>query len=215
MPSPAELHEIVPEYRSANALVRWLFLKRFELVTRLARLETEAPLRILDLGCGEGLFLKTLAGQGSRHSLVGMDHHPKIESLAHAGVAFRRADLAAPGGLPEGGFDRIFCLDVLEHLKDLGTPLTSIRGALKPSGLLILSAPTENAFHKACRLLLKGTLSEEAGPASSPHYHRAATLRREIEARGFTLIAEDWLPLPGPLSLFRFYAFQAPGGPPP
>src|SRR2546430_8395845 len=35
------------------------------------------------------------------------------------------------------------------------SPLALIRKALVPDGLLVISAPAENAFHKTCRFLIK------------------------------------------------------------
>jgi SAM-dependent methyltransferase len=205
-PQPSE---IVPEYRSRNPAVRWLFHKRLDVALRLGRLE--GRLRVADLGCGEGLFLKRLRDASPELVLVGIDHNPNAAALTIPGAAVRQGDLTSPQTLAPGSFDRIFCLDVLEHIEDLTGPLALIRGALAPQGLLVISAPSENVFHKTCRFLIKGTFSEVAGPASSPHYHRAATLRRDIAAAGFEILEDAALPLPGPLSLLRLTSFRKRG----
>lgn len=202
------LSEIVPEYRSRNPLVRWIFLRRLELALALARLDEPESLRILDLGCGEGLLMRRLREIHPRHSVTGVDHNPNVAAIELPGVKVVRGDLLRPESLPLGPFERIFCLDVLEHIEDLELPLRLVRGALSPDGLLVVSAPSENLFHKVCRFLIKGTFSEKEGPASSPHHHRADTLRRDIAAAGFELLEWSSLPLPGPLALIQVFAFK-------
>lgn len=207
-PKYAELSEIVPEYESRNPLVRWIFLERLQICLRLARLDGPAPLKLLDLGCGEGRMLRLLREADPRHEVTGMDHNPNVLSISIPGVKMGQADITDPGSLPAEAFDRIFCLDMLEHLKQVSGPIATLKKALKPGGLLILSAPSENAFHKFCRLLLKGKLSKAEGSDHSPHYHDAATLERDILAAGFTCVGRGALPLPGPLALLKLYAFR-------
>jgi trans-aconitate methyltransferase len=200
---------IVPEYRSGNPLVRWLFLKRLDVALEFARLEEPRALDVVDLGCGEGRTLRLLRERHPRHRIVGIDHNPNVaKTLSIPGVDVRHGDLYEPGLLPAASQDRILCLDVLEHLQDLDKPLAAIRAALRPGGLLVISAPAENVFHKTCRFLIKGSFSEKEGPASSPHYHRASTLRPAIAAAGFTEVAARSLPLPGPLALIVLAAFR-------
>lgn len=202
------LSEIVPEYRSSNPAVRWLFRRRLEVALELARLTEERRLRVLDLGCGEGMLLRLLKERFPRHEITGIDHNPNVAVLGARGVSVRTGDLTDPGLLAPASFDRVLCLDVLEHLWDLQVPLASIHSALAPGGLLVISAPSENVFHKICRFLIKGTFSEKAGPASSSHHHRAATLRRDIAAAGFEELSSVALPLPGPLALIVLAAFR-------
>ncbi|MBI5624983.1 MAG: class I SAM-dependent methyltransferase [Elusimicrobia bacterium] len=206
MTGPETLRDIVPEYRSGNPAVRWLFWKRVEWAVDMARLG-ERPLDILDLGCGEGALLKALAASRPGHRLQGMDRHPGVAGLKIAGASIRQGDLTEPGALPAGAFDRVFCLDVLEHVEALEGPLGAIREALRPGGLLVLTAPTENVFHKTCRFILKGTFSEAEGPAAGRHYHKADTLARDVSSAGLELLDARSLPLPGPLALIRVMSF--------
>lgn len=207
-PKFAELSEIVPEYESRNPLVRWIFLERLEICARLARLDGPAPLKLLDLGCGEGRMLRLLRAADARHEVTGMDHNPNVLKIDIPGVKMGQADVTDPSSLPAEAFDRIFCLDMLEHLKEVAGPIATLKKALKRGGLLILSAPSENTFHKFCRLLLKGKLSKSEGSDHSPHYHDGATLERDILAAGFTCVWRGSLPLPGPLALLKLYAFR-------
>ncbi|MBI5882919.1 MAG: methyltransferase domain-containing protein [Elusimicrobia bacterium] len=208
---PETLTDIVPEYRSRNPVVRWLFWKRIEWALDLAALDAGVPLDVMDLGCGEGALLGKLSKARSPHRLKGMDSHPAVTSLRIPGVEITRGDLTKPGSLPSAAFDRVFCLDVLEHIEFLAEPLGSIRGALRPGGLLVITAPTESLFHKTCRFVLKGTFSEAEGPAAGRHYHHASTLAEAVSSAGFLCLEARSLPLAGPLALIRVMSFRRDG----
>jgi 2-polyprenyl-3-methyl-5-hydroxy-6-metoxy-1,4-benzoquinol methylase len=207
-PKFAELSEIVPEYESRNPLVRWIFLERLNICVKLARLDGPEPLKLLDLGCGEGRMLRLLRAADPRHEITGMDYNPNVLTIDIPGVKMGQADITDPASLPAEAFDRIFCLDMLEHLKQVEGPIQTLKKALKTGGLLILSAPSENAFHMFCRLLLKGKFTKSEGSDHSPHYHRGETLERDIVAAGFECVGRGSLPLPGPFALLKLYAFR-------
>ena len=113
MTGPENLTDIVPEYRSRNPVVRWLFWKRIAWAMDLAALDAGSPLDVMDLGCGEGALLRKLVEAGGGHRLRGMDSHPAVASLGVPGAEIARGDLTKPGCLPAAAFDRVFCLDVL------------------------------------------------------------------------------------------------------
>jgi predicted TPR repeat methyltransferase len=107
------------------------------------QIDTEAGLRILDLGCGTGLSgvpLRPLAAH-----LVGVDLSPRMIEKARARRIY---DALAIGEVldylvaAETGFDVIVAADLIIYFGDLAPLLQAARGALKPGGLLALSAET-------------------------------------------------------------------------
>lgn len=77
----------------------------------------QAGHRVLELGCGTGMFLAYLAAKGVE-DFLGVDHDPNL--AAHipqsARAHFRYADLAALIEEADGPhYDRVVMLDVLEH----------------------------------------------------------------------------------------------------
>ncbi|HEX4048341.1 MAG TPA: class I SAM-dependent methyltransferase [Elusimicrobiota bacterium] len=215
MEDPRSVGEIVPEYRSRNPAVRWLFTERLRVALELGALEGEA-LDVLDLGCGEGAFLSLTRERYPRHRYAGWDVHPDLANVRIPGVELAVVNVLGSAPLPARRFDRVFCLDVLEHFKELSVPLARIRGLLKPGGLLVLSEPTESWLYKAGRLVVKGTLSAHEGPAAGPHYHDAAGVHREVLRAGFECTAVRPIP-PRPFDLFhltRYKAGKASGKPP-
>ena len=131
--------------------------RRFEVIDRhIAWIDTHVlggqPSRILDLGCGPGLYLSRLARLG--HSGVGIDFSPA--SIAHARAAaeasalpltYRHADLrqAAFDGGDHGGFDLVMLLyGEFNTFRDgdACTILAKSLGALRPGGKLLLEPST-------------------------------------------------------------------------
>jgi 2-polyprenyl-3-methyl-5-hydroxy-6-metoxy-1,4-benzoquinol methylase len=98
--------------------------------------------RVLELGCGDGVFGAELVRNGN--SVVGVDPEPKVAISAGFGNVIR-ADLEQ--GLGEFArnsaqqFDRILMLDILEHLREPANILESAKALLAPRGKLIVSVP--------------------------------------------------------------------------
>ena len=118
-----------------------------ELLARLsARQLADAPLRIVDLGCGPGNITTRLASRLPKAQLVGIDGAAHM--LAHAmervardalhGVRLVQATLpldASPDGQP---FDVVLSNSLLHHLHDPGVLWQTTRALLRPGGLVLM-----------------------------------------------------------------------------
>ncbi|MFJ6350912.1 methyltransferase domain-containing protein [Streptomyces sp. NPDC092046] len=115
----------------------------------LARhLDGDRPLRILDLGGGDGGDAVRLAARGHRVTVV--DYAPAMlatatRRAAEAGVADRitcvEADVEAlPGDLADGGFDVVLCHGVLPYTADTEGVLGTALGAAREGGLVSVIA---------------------------------------------------------------------------
>lgn len=205
-----KLKEIVPEYHSKNIFIRTLFLKRLKTAIRLtwSKLGLRDDLKVVDLGCGEGNFLKLIEENFKNVKTFGIDIEPNVLELKNFLKAEIKIADIRESGFPDNFFDIAFCLDVLEHFKDLEKPVKEIRRILKPDGLLIVSLPTENWFYKLGRLFIKGTISEQKGPCSSPHFHSAKTIEKFLESNGFETVKKISLPSMPLLSLFHIVSLR-------
>ena len=136
---------------SGDALVldRWRFILRYLPITR-------EPLRLLDVGCGSGAFTIGAALRGYR--AVGLswdrDNQSKAERRSivlgvSEWVDFPIVDARALGesGYERETFDYVLCLENAEHIIDDEKLICDIASLLKPSGVLLFSAPYR--FYKA------------------------------------------------------------------
>jgi SAM-dependent methyltransferase len=93
-------------------------------------------LRILDVGCGSGAWLRTLAGAGCRH-LTGCDPF-NPEPIVEDGFTIVDCDVAAVGGT----YDLVAFHHSLEHVPDPARALAAARRLLAPGGRVLVRVPT-------------------------------------------------------------------------
>lgn len=95
--------------------------------------------RILDVGCGGGIFTEPLARGGA--SVVAIDASPgsvqgASEHAAHAGLDIDYRVALAETFEPGEQFDAVMAVDVLEHVEDVDATLAMCARALKSGGIL-------------------------------------------------------------------------------
>ena len=111
---------------------------------------------VLEIGCGSGRILNTIAAVRPDLRLHGCDLRP-LRS-APATFTFR---LVSPGArlcLPyeDGSFDAVIMCDALEHLVDPADALKAARNVLRPGGRLVSFTPLEGqrfSFYRAFRYM--------------------------------------------------------------
>jgi 2-polyprenyl-3-methyl-5-hydroxy-6-metoxy-1,4-benzoquinol methylase len=96
---------------------------------------------ILDIGCASGALLCLLREQGARE-VVGLDHaeYPVAFGRERYDLDLRCKTLES-ASLPDGYFDLVTLIDVIEHVEDLNVFVTELRRVLKPDGNVFLSTP--------------------------------------------------------------------------
>ncbi len=123
-----------------------------------ASLRPLEQLSILDVGCGGGLVCEPLARLGAR--VTGIDpaaenieaarRHAAGQGLDIRYRAARAEDLAGEGQ----AFDAVVCLEVVEHVPDVGAFLKTLGVLVRPGGQMLLS--TINRTLKAYVLAIVG-----------------------------------------------------------
>lgn len=114
------------------AYYRWLIL------TRHLNIRVRAGL-VLDVGCGDGFFLRQQGG----HLKIGVDLTPRVRP--DKGLLIVQANGV---NLPfaDQSFDAVFALDVVEHVAEDRAFVESLVRVLKPGGYIWLSTPVAKPY---------------------------------------------------------------------
>jgi len=110
-------------------------------------LEAIKPGKLLDVGCGNGVFLHRMHKLG--WSVTGIDFDPKAiencKKLYGADLTFMNTDLSG-ARFPDNSFDAVTMSHVIEHVPDPVSLLTETRRILKAGGRLVITTPNIRSF---------------------------------------------------------------------
>lgn len=114
----------------------------------LEGLDLKAGDKVLDVGCGDGLFLYLISALPIKLTLVGFDNDKRILTIARKNLANRKLRLvygdAAAIPFAENSFNQAIMTEVLEHVKNERKALAEVYRILKPNGILVLTVPSYN-----------------------------------------------------------------------
>lgn len=110
---------------------------------------------VLDVGCGGGKMLRTIAEQMPSTTLLGCDRHPPSDT--EPGFDFRLADLDDRLPYDDASVDAALLVDVLEHVGRPEWVLDEVARVLSPGGSLLAFVPIEGerrSWYRLFRALL-------------------------------------------------------------
>lgn len=135
----------IPSYIHRNylaALVAWM---RLSAAAKLYHRHGPAG-DILDFGASSGELFHLLNLRGPYHFIE--TNEILVEALTKWVPAAQRQKI---DNLEAERYEVIFALDVLEHITDIEKVLDQLCRSLRPSGIMILSGPTENFLYRIGR----------------------------------------------------------------
>jgi len=121
------------------------FRDRLDRLERYQNWETEG-FRLLEVGCGTGVFLEVATGRGWQAD--GVELSPDMARLAggrNPGSQVTVGDIQDQG-YKGAGYDAVIALDVLEHVVSPSKMMQICREALRPGGLLLLQTPNTHSL---------------------------------------------------------------------
>lgn len=126
-------------------------LSRYKFAAKL--LPIDSTVKVLELGCGEGLGTMMLAERG--HTILGVDFDD--DAVAHAqktltrpNVSFQQSDFL---GKKFGVFDAVVSLDVIEHIAEPRDKVyvETITSNLSDEGFCVIGTPNDTATQYASK----------------------------------------------------------------
>jgi SAM-dependent methyltransferase len=135
--------------------------------------------RVLDAGCGEGVFVSEYA---PRLAIQGVDENYASDRVIHGSLLSLPFEPAA--------FSRVLCLDVLEHLPFDAQPvaLAEIHRVLAADGEALVSIPNLAHLQSRVHFLLTGRLIRTANELKHPGDRPVAEYLRLFGQAGFEVV---------------------------
>lgn len=200
----------VDPYPPAEYLIQ--FYSQYEMPTPQANLAETARLlarnvapeaTIIDMGCGDGGFLKEMHALGF-NNLVGFDQSPGLERAQQLGFgSFYKSNvwmyLDEAEAQGEQDADAFVMVNVLEHVTDPIVLLNRIRSVMKSGALLCITVPNDFSPLQKAFLKAKGHQPWFVCLPDHLNYFDFHSLKHVLEQNGFDVIDQSAL---YPLELF-------------
>jgi arsenite methyltransferase len=170
-------------------------LRRRELVR--AALGAQPGDRVLDVGCGPGFYVtELLEAVGPEGAVAGVDASADMLAVAakraegNDNVEFHQAN-ATSLPVPDAGFDRALCVQVLEYVDDVSAALKEMHRALRPGGrVLVWDVDWATvSWHATDRRLMDRVLA--AWDKHLTHPSAPRTLAAQLRDAGFEDVGMD------------------------
>lgn len=199
----ARIVRALPPFERAYATIRFSIM-RPKLVSVLDLLLPDEG-RILDIGCGFGLFAAYFAQTQRARSIVGVDPDGRRTKMAervfdrlglegHSFIAGDARDTSV-----EGPFDGIYMLDVMHHIprEDQLPLLTRLHSLLAPRGVLLMKdITTEPWFGLKFTEVLDRAMVGFDEPLAYRHHAEWGRMLRDLGFKVRIVRVPDVLPYP-------------------
>ncbi len=154
----------------------------FELRRRFLLEHLRTGGRVLDLGCGSGVFTQEMARVGVQ--AVGVEIADAAVERAraqHPELLFGLVPIEGPLPFEDGSFELVWASEVIEHVADTARWLSEVRRVLAAAGKLLITTPS----HGRMRVAVGGIerFSEPLG--DHLHLYTRASLGKLLAEFGF------------------------------
>ncbi|MCM8768781.1 MAG: class I SAM-dependent methyltransferase [Candidatus Omnitrophica bacterium] len=144
-PVPANIHSVYNELYFRRWYLSTIHSRRRYLKQLFSSLRRCLPAgrKLLDVGCGVGIFLEIARDEG--WEAIGVEISPFATNWCRQlGFTVIHAPLTA-ANLPSASFDLVTLWDVLAHVPEAPAYLETVRRLLKPGGAVLIKTPSHPA----------------------------------------------------------------------
>lgn len=143
-PTPEQLEDYYRDYPVRDVLSPITALRYDELLDEFEAYRTTG--RILDVGCGAGLFLERAKARG--WEAHGTEYGERaVKACRDRGIRIMPGALE-PDNYREAPFDVVTSFEVMEHLVDPAADARRMAQVLRPGGLLYVTTPNFNSVSR-------------------------------------------------------------------
>lgn len=121
-------------------LVRWVAMRRARFLSR----HIPPGGRVLEVGCGRGVLLGSLADRG--YEVHGVELNAEAFEGIDPRVQRHVAGTLSELNFPSGHFDEVIVWHVLEHLQDPRLTIREIQRVLKAGGTMVVAVPNYSSW---------------------------------------------------------------------
>ncbi len=167
----------------------WFLHPNLSLYEKLSQiiLKHKGDSSVLDIGCGNGNFLRYLRGKGGSLHLTGIDVSP---NQPVAGIQYLHGDFFNENF--DRQFDVLVSLAVIEHIPDVGAFAKRLRELCAPNGLVInMTVDERSVIYAAAQTLMRLGYSVPLKRLYSKHHvnhFTSSSLKRLLEQQGISTL---------------------------
>lgn len=125
----------------SNLPLSYFLKRRFSIVMNM--LNHRRGENVLDIGCGDGLYIKYLLGEGCK--VTGLDYSKAMLNAARKNLKGLRNCKLILGEFPNiklnSSYDKIIAIGLLDYVKKVDSSFKEISRLLKRNGICILTLP--------------------------------------------------------------------------
>lgn len=189
----AHLHKNVPPDWYVRALKENIFLRfwhtsRFKEVGKL--IESSGG-KILDIGCADGAFTRTILDKSKANQIIGIDVLKSSVDWANKHWKNKKMKFLLGDAhclkFKNQTFDAVFSLESLEHVLEPLKVLQEVHRVTKKGGYIIILVPSENFLFQFAWWLRRKFLAKDIWEHTHLHNYSNGFLEELLERAGFTI----------------------------